>query len=129
MGTIAGNHIASPVLGEGNRIFTVVDNTAGNPQLHSWSASSPAAPEWSVALDPGLLKFEASPTLDCSCDTNGQKLLGRAGVLYAVSRTGTVYSVIVDSKGIDTTAQWPKYQRDPRNSGSADTVLQEFDCR
>ncbi|MBS1153124.1 MAG: hypothetical protein H6Q89_4822, partial [Myxococcaceae bacterium] len=127
---VAGTHLASPVLGEGGRIFAVADTTTvGTQQLHSWSLASPSAPEWSAILEPSASKFEASLTLDCSRDTNGNKLLGRAGVLYAVTRTGTLYSVIVDSKGIDTTAHWPKYQRDPRNSGSADTALQEFDCR
>ena len=37
-------------------------------------------------------------------------------------------ALIVDSRGIDTTAAWPKYQHDPRNTGNADTPVSEFAC-
>ncbi len=126
---VLGTYATTPLLGEGQRLFALVNANGGNPQIQSLLRTSPAISEWTGELSTTAISFLASPTIDCTRDMNGLKLRGRPGVLYAVSNTRTLYSVIVDSRGIDTTAQWPKYQRDPRNSGSADTQLAEFDCR
>jgi hypothetical protein len=37
-------------------------------------------------------------------------------------------SFIVDSRGIDTNAPWPKYQHDLRNTGNSTTPMVEFVC-
>jgi hypothetical protein len=71
---------------------------------------------------------ESSATIDCARDAAGSKLAGRPGVLYVGSNSGKLYAFVVDSRGIDTTAPWPKYQHDPRNTGNADTALSEFAC-
>ena len=36
--------------------------------------------------------------------------------------------VVIDSRGIDTQAPWPKYQHDPRNTGNSATPLTDFAC-
>ncbi|MFT3837778.1 MAG: hypothetical protein QM723_12370 [Myxococcaceae bacterium] len=61
----------------------------------------------------------ASPTLDC--DRNHPS--ASAGVLYFVSDTGLLISYIVDAKGLDANAPWPKYQHDARNTGNTTTVI------
>ena len=43
-------------------------------------------------------------------------------------RNDGVLSFITDSRGIDTSAPWPKYQHDPRNTGNSSTSLAEFNC-
>jgi len=122
----AGDPIRNaPALGQGGRLFALAENGA----VSEWSAASPPVRRWSSALDPGPAPaFEASPTLDCARDPQGAPIPGLPGVLYAASRGGTLYAVIVDSRGIDATAGWPKYQKDPRNSGNASTGLAEFSC-
>ena len=45
------------------------------------------------------------------------------GVLYAASTGGNLFAVVVDDPGLDTTAPWPKYQHDVRNTGNPGTVL------
>ncbi|MBX5481033.1 MAG: hypothetical protein IRZ16_04165 [Myxococcaceae bacterium] len=72
--------------------------------------------------------IEASPNIDCTRDSTGAALKGLPGVLYVGSNSGNLYAFVVDSRGIDTSAPWPKYQHDPRNTGNADTDLSEFAC-
>jgi hypothetical protein len=48
---------------------------------------------------------------------------GLPGVLYAVTRGGRLYSLVVDSRGLDTSAPWPKYQHDARNTGNPSTPI------
>jgi hypothetical protein len=82
-------------------------------------------PIWqSSKLEP----FEASPNIDCSRDVSGAPIPGRPGVLYVASNLGELYALLVDDRGIDVNAPWPKYQHDPRNTGNADTPLAEFAC-
>ena len=80
---------------------------------------------WSVS---GLGILESSPTLDCARDGSGAKLAARPGVLYVGSTVGALHAFVVDSRGIDTAAPWPKHQHDPRNTGNADTPMSEFAC-
>ena len=122
-----GDRIANtPALGQGGRLYALAENGAlsewtyeGGKPIRSWSASLEAT------ASPA---FEASPALDCARTSTGVLIPGRPGILYAASRSGTLYAITVDAHGIDTTAQWPKYQKDPRNTGAADTGLQEFAC-
>jgi hypothetical protein len=111
---------AAPLFGQGSLIYTV--DQGG--EVIAWNAG--LNPQWSTDL--GNLDIEASPTIDCTRDTVGAPIAGRPGVLYVASRTGTVDAIVVDSRGIDTTAPWPKYQHDPRNSGNSATPLTEFAC-
>jgi hypothetical protein len=76
----------------------------------------------------GSGQIEAGPALDCSRNAAGTPIAGRPGVLYVATNNGLLYSFIVDSRGIETTAAWPKYQHDPRNTGNQQTPLAPFVC-
>jgi hypothetical protein len=109
----------APAIGQDGTVYTV--DSSG--EFAAWTAN--LVKSWSVN---GLGAVESSPNLDCARDAAGAKLAGRPGVLYVGSNTGKVYSFIVDSRGIDTTAPWPKYQHDPRNTGNSTTPMAEFVC-
>ena len=64
-----------------------------------------------------------SPNIDCN-----RAHPGRGSILYWGDEDADLFSIIVDSPGLDIRAPWPKYQHDPRNSGNADTALSEFAC-
>ncbi len=123
----AGDRIVNtPALGEGGRLYALAEN--GGIAEWTYAGGKPVR-TWTDTVEKTMAPvFEASPALDCARTSAGALIPGRPGVLYAAARGGTLYSIIVDAHGIDTTAQWPKYQKDPRNSGSADTGLQEFAC-
>lgn len=53
------------------------------------------------------------------------------GVPYVTTRAGstaTLRAVLVDSRGLDSSAPWPKYQRDNGNSGNANAALSSWSC-
>lgn len=53
------------------------------------------------------------------------------GVLYVLSRIGntaTLRAILVDSRGLDPLAHWPRYLRDNANSGNADSNLSLWSC-
>jgi hypothetical protein len=76
--------------------------------------------DWTEGLD--ATTFESSPTIDCFRD-GGTPTQSSTGVLYAGSTAGNLFAVIVDDPGLDTTAPWPKYQHDIRNTGNPGTSL------
>jgi hypothetical protein len=65
----------------------------------------------------------ASLTLDCNRQPEGSAISGLPGVLYAATRDGKVHAIVVDSRGLDTSAPWPKYQHDARNTGNPSTPI------
>ena len=72
--------------------------------------------EWSAPMPlPFGASVRASPTLDCS-----RTLQATSGVIYIATEAGWLVSYIVDARGLDSTATWPKYARDARNSGNID---------
>ncbi|MHB8872199.1 MAG: hypothetical protein ACYC8T_00795 [Myxococcaceae bacterium] len=110
----------APAVGGDGAVYTV-DSTG---ELAAWTSGLVRL--WS---ETGLGTVESSPSLDCARGASGTKLVGRPGVLYVgSSTTGKLYSFVVDSRGIDTTAPWPKYQHDPRNTGNSSTAMTEFTC-
>ncbi len=113
---------AAPVLGEGARLYAA----SAEGSVSEWSLSGAVARVWSVPL--GSAAFEASPTLDCARDASGQAIAGMPGTLYVLDATALLTAIIVDARGLDVTAPWPKYQKDPRNSGNVGTVLTDFAC-
>lgn len=118
--------VNTPALGEGGRLYALAEN--GGISEWTYEGGKPAR-TWTDSVEKTMAPvFEASPALDCARTAAGALIPGRPGVLYAAARGGMLYSIIVDARGVDTTALWPKYQKDPRNSGSADTGLQEFAC-
>ena len=102
---------------------------AGNSELYALSAAAelsvsgfrPAMTTWKHAFAAG--SAQASPTLDCARPfPSGAGISGRPGTLYLPLGDGTVAAVIVESRRLDQTAEWPKYQRDAYNSGNATSV-------
>ena len=81
----------------------------------------PTQEVWQLA-DAGFDQVLGAPALDCD------RIAANSGILYVAAKNGTVTAIVVDSRGIDTSAPWPKYQHDPRNTGNANTDLSEFTC-
>lgn len=125
--TDAGTVLGSPTLGADGTVYAT-DFSSG--RLNAWDAQ--LNPLWSMP-SVARMKLGGSPTLDCARDSSGTKLAGRPGLLYVTSLgsspiPGMLFAVVVDSRGIDTTAPWPVYQHDPRATGNAATSLAEFAC-
>lgn len=80
-----------------------------------WSAA-----EFGPLASDTLGDASASVALDCARpDDGGAALPGRPGTLYAGSAsTNKLYAFVVDARGLDPEAPWPKYQHDERNSGN-----------
>jgi len=106
----------APVWGAGGHVYAA-GAASGVIQARP---SLRAAVDWQ--FEPGA-PIEASMNLDCARGPDGGVLPGRPGVLYAVTRGGNVHALIVDSPGLDTTAPWPRYQHDARNTGNPATRL------
>jgi hypothetical protein len=108
---------ATPVIGANGTVYTVT--TVGN--VEAWAADA-LSPRWSLPAASALGSVEASPTLDCSRDATGAVVEGNHGVLY-VPAGGNLYAFVVDSRGLNSSAPWPKYQHDVRNTGNLDTPI------
>jgi hypothetical protein len=106
---------ATPVLGANGNVYTATTNGT----VRAWIADT-LTPRWT--LTPGLGTVEASPTLDCPREASGALVAGNHGVLY-VPAGGKLYAFVVDSRGLDTSAPWPKYQHDSRNTGNPATPI------
>jgi hypothetical protein len=100
---------AAPVLGDGDWIYTA--DSAG--LLQAWQQSD-FTPHWSKQLEGTV---SASPNLACG------SAAGHPGTLYVATEAGKLYSIVVDSHGLDSSAPWPKYQHDARNTGNPATML------
>jgi hypothetical protein len=110
----------APVLGQGGLVYTATSKGA----LQVWTDELKLA--WGVPAEVfDAIKVPA--TLDCARDIRGAPLPGRPGVWY-VPHGSRLLAVIVDSRGLDTHAKWPKYQHDPRNTGNAAVELAQFAC-
>ncbi|WNG40535.1 PQQ-like beta-propeller repeat protein [Archangium violaceum] len=105
----------TPVVGVNGNVYTV----ATNGIVRAWNSDA-HSPRWT--LESALGTVEASPTLDCPRDASGALVEGSHGVLY-VPVGGKLHAFVVDSRGLDTSAPWPKYQHDSRNTGNPDTPL------
>jgi hypothetical protein len=101
----------TPVLGANGWVYVVANN--GNVAAVGQSAMDV---RWTKVLTglttPGTVL--ASATLDCNRD----KPTSATGVYYFATTTGWLVAYVVDSPGLDTTAPWPKYQHDARNTGN-----------
>jgi hypothetical protein len=107
--------VGSPVLGEGQLVYVV----GNGGELVVADQSSLAVQLQGPISTTGFGTVVASPTLDCNRERPGTQ----TGVLYVATESGYLISLIVDSRGLDTTAAWPKYQRDAQNSGNAGRQL------
>jgi len=61
--------------------------------------------------------------MDCARDS-GVAAGSATGPLYVGTTGGSLYALVVDSPGLDSTAPWPKYQHDVRNTGNPTTPIQ-----
>jgi hypothetical protein len=97
----------TPVLGQNSFVYaTAYDGTV-------LAAKQDMTPQWAVA--PAIVgNVTASSTLDC----NRERPASGTGILYIANGTGWLTAYIVDSPGLDTSAPWPKYQHDARNTGN-----------
>ncbi|WP_075207704.1 PQQ-binding-like beta-propeller repeat protein [Archangium violaceum] len=106
---------AAPVVGANGNVYTATTNGTVRALL-----ADTLTQRWTIT--PGLGTVEASPTLDCPRDASGALVAGNHGVLY-VPAGGKLYAFVVDSRGLDTSAPWPKYQHDSRNTGNPATPI------
>lgn len=101
----------APVIGEGGWVYLPsVDGTVAARRVGGLGSTA-----WSLT---GLSQLEPSATLDCARDSNGAARPGVPGTLYLAASTGEIYAIIVESRGLDPSAPWPKYQHDAQNSGN-----------
>lgn len=110
--SLAAALVGTPLAGKNGLIYLA----SASGELEARHGSSTVS--WSVALGPGE-SFLASPTLGCAEGPGSTK-----GTLYVPSVSGSVFSLIVDSPGLDSSAPWPKYQHDIRNTGNPTTPIQ-----
>ncbi|MBS1153473.1 MAG: cell surface protein [Myxococcaceae bacterium] len=76
---------------------------------------------WKISLG---TSFDTSPALDCGPRLADGGVNPGPGTLYlAGTGSGALYAIIVDSRGLDPTAPWPRFQRDTRNTGSVETPV------
>ncbi len=116
--SFTANSAPTPTLGNGNLAYVVDEKGSLFVLPQDFAANADA--QWAVGL-PGSLTtagvvVTASPNLDC----NRRVLMSQTGVLYIATETGWLVSYLVDSRGLDTGAPWPKYARDSRNTGNFD---------
>jgi hypothetical protein len=118
-GEIAGssfssNQVPTPVAGEGSLLY--VFDAVGQLSVFPQSFVDATVPTWGVGLPSALNSpTSASPTIGC----NKRMPLTHTGILYLTTENGWVVSYIVDSKGLDSSAPWPKYGHDVRNTNNA----------
>ncbi|WP_257448766.1 putative metal-binding motif-containing protein [Archangium lipolyticum] len=115
-GGFSGSNFTTPVLGRDGTLYSNVGT------LSAWSSADLSA-RWSVSLPSGIpTGYEM--TLDCARDTSGTQISGRPGVLYMPAYSDRrLYAFVVDSPGLDASAQWPKFQHDVRNTGNPATPV------
>ena len=118
----AGNFVGAPALGASNILY-MASASGPSPGVGEVSAWKTGNLELLWKLNDNVGRVEASPTLDCSRGSDGTSLSAPHGVLYVPSLDGRLYSFIVDSRGLDTSAPWPKYQHDARNTGNPSTPI------
>jgi outer membrane protein assembly factor BamB len=114
-----------PLLGQGGRVFVVGDSGRLSARdqtslTEHWSAILTTAPSQVTQL-----------ALDVHRGPGGALECQLPGVLYVLTRTNdiaTLHAVLVDSKGLDPMARWPKYQRDNGNTGNVDRPLTPWTC-
>jgi hypothetical protein len=118
----AGSFVGAPVLGASNIVYTAAASgpSPGIGEVSAWSMGS-LNTIWK--LNDNVGRAEASPSLDCSRNIDGTAASVPYGVLYVPSIDGRLYAFVVDSPGLDPSAPWPKYQRDPRNTGNPATPI------
>lgn len=112
----AGSFKGAPAIGHGGVLYAA---TEGTGSVGEWSTDT-FSNRWTLAS--GIGSTSISPALDCARDGAGTARAENLGVLY-VPAGGKLYAFVVDSRGLDTSAPWPKYQHDSRNTGNPATPI------
>lgn len=112
-----GSFKGAPAIGRGGVLFTAGDGTG---LVGEWSTDD-FTNRWLVT--DGIGPSALSPALDCARDEAGVGRAETLGVLYVADEAGKLYAFVVDSRGLDTSAPWPKYQHDARNTGNPATPI------
>lgn len=112
----------APILGHGGFVYMLSaagDLSVFQNNLRAWFGPNALTLFGNVSV---------APLLDVARSAAGAPLCDRPGVLYVVSNAGMVSAFVVDSKGLDRNAAWPRFQHDNANSGNADTNLSTWGC-
>ncbi|MBZ4417275.1 PQQ-binding-like beta-propeller repeat protein [Myxococcus sp. RHSTA-1-4] len=121
----------APVLGAAGVLYTASGPQSRGAEVSAWEASTLKL-LWrlsdSVAPVAGWQSSSTvfsspSPALDCARARSGSARDEELGTLYVPGADGVLYAIIVDSRGLDTNAPWPRFQHDARNTGNAATPL------
>jgi PQQ-like domain len=107
---------STPLAGAGGKLYLAT--VSGSLLCRTLGEAS-----WSGLLGPAE-SFLGSPTIDCAARDAGVPVSSMGGVLYVGSLGGNLFAVVVDSPGLDSSAPWPKYQHDVRNTGNPTTPIQ-----
>jgi hypothetical protein len=118
----AGSFVGAPALGASNILY-MASASGPSTTIGEVSAWRTGNLEMLWKLNDNVGRAEASPALDCARGSDGTGLSAPHGVLYVPSLDGRLYSFVVDSRGLDTSAPWPKYQHDARNTGNPSTPI------
>ena len=116
----------TPVIGEGALIYFASLNGAVSARR-----ASDLSEVW--RFTPAVTgNAVAQPALDVYRGASGAKDCSKPlGVYYQLVRSGstaTLRAILVDSRGLDDDAPWPKYQRDNANTGNAALSLAPWSC-
>jgi putative pyrroloquinoline-quinone-binding quinoprotein len=102
----------TPLAGKGGLIY--IATLGGTLEARSGASTT----VWAQSLGANE-SFLASPTIGC-----GDQSPSQSASLLLAAVTGNIFSIVVDSPGLDPTAAWPKYQHDIRNTGNPSTPIQ-----
>ncbi|PZR03241.1 MAG: hypothetical protein DI536_36205 [Archangium gephyra] len=117
---VGGSIVGTPVIGSDGSIH-VVDSDGRVTAL-----TSSLTPLWSADVAGTV---DSSLTLDSARDSTGGIVCSRPGSLYVVSTgDGKLYSIIVDSHGLSSTAPWPTYQHDNARTGNQTRSTADWAC-
>jgi len=90
--------------------------------------------EWAAELASAQMTsgWVVSPALDVLRSDGGVKdctrQIGVAYVSTALGTNATLYSILVDARGLDPTAPWPRFQRDNANRGNISLPTSPWTC-
>ncbi len=118
----------TPVLGSGSLVYLI-----GSTGSLTVRRTSDLSEVWQAPLTSLTGAGNVSqPALDVYRTVGGAKDCTKPlGVLYVTTRTGataTLRAILVDSKGLDGNAPWPKYQRDNANTGNSSLSTGDWTC-
>lgn len=119
----------APLLGEGGKVYVI-----GSDGVLRVLRADTLAEEWSWSgLFPSAAPAGAISQLNADLDRSVPSPCAsfQPGVLYAASTVGgvtTLRALLVDSRGVDALAPWPRHQHNPANTGNAGTSLSQWTC-